>query len=86
VSAKLLDAVFGNEAIKNKRNTDAVETGPNQLTAARVVQHEPARTLPLAEVRTRAPAPGRHQAEALARKEGEARLAQLRPRARQTAR
>lgn len=78
VSAKLLDAVFGNDAIKNKRNTDAVETGPNQLTSARVVQHEPARTLPLAEVRDQV----RQrlvatQAEALARKDGEARLAQL---------
>ena len=78
VSAKLLDAVFGNDAIKNKRNTDAVETGPNQMTAARVVQHQPARTLPLAEVRDavrqRLVAT---QAEALARKDGEARLAQL---------
>ncbi len=78
VSAKLLDAVFGNDAVKNKRNTDAVETGPNQLTSARVVQHQPARTLPLAEVRDRV----RQrlvatQAEAMARKDGEARLAQL---------
>ena len=77
-SAKLLEAVFGNDAIKNKRNTDAVETGPNQLAAARVAQHQPARTLPLAEVRD-----GVRQrlvvsqAEALARKDGEARLAQL---------
>jgi peptidyl-prolyl cis-trans isomerase D len=77
-SAKLLDAVFGNDAIKNKRNTDAVETGPNQLASARVSQYQPARTLPLAEVRD---AVRQHlvssQAEALARKEGEARLAQL---------
>jgi hypothetical protein len=27
-SEKLLGAVFGNEAVKNKRNTDAVEVGP----------------------------------------------------------
>jgi peptidyl-prolyl cis-trans isomerase D len=78
VSAKLLDAVFGNEAVKNKRNTDAVETGPNQLTAARVVQYQPARTLPLADVRDavrqRLVA---SQAEALAKKDGEARLAQV---------
>lgn len=78
VSAKLLEAVFGNDAIKNKRNTDAIETGPNQLTAARIVQHQPARTLPLAEVRDavrqRLVA---SQAEALAKKDGEARLAQL---------
>jgi peptidyl-prolyl cis-trans isomerase D len=77
-SAKLLDALFGADAIKNKRNTDAVEVGPNQLASARIVQHQPARTLPLAEVREavrqRLVAT---QAEALARKEGEARLAQL---------
>jgi peptidyl-prolyl cis-trans isomerase D len=77
-SAKLLEAVFGNDAIKNKRNTDAVEVGPNQLASARIVQHQPARTLPLTDVRDavrqRLVA---SQAEALARKEGEARLAQL---------
>ena len=77
-SVKLLEAVFGNDAVKNKRNTDAVETGPNQLASARVAQYQPARTLPLTEVRDAV----RQrlvisQAEALARKEGEARLAQL---------
>lgn len=77
-STKLLEAVFGNDAVKNKRNTDALETAPNQLTAARVTQYQPARTLPLAEVRDAV----RQrlvltQAEAQARKEGEARLAQL---------
>ncbi len=78
VSAKLLDAVFGNDAIQNKRNTDAVETGPNQLTSARVLQHQPARTLPLAEVRDQVRQRlVASQAEALARKDGEARLAQL---------
>lgn len=77
-SAKFLEAVFGNDAIKNKRNTDAVEVGPNQLASAHVLQYQPARTLPLAEVREavlqRLVA---SQAEALARQDGEARLAQL---------
>lgn len=77
-SAKLLEAVFGNDPLKNKRNTDAVEVGANQLAAARVLQHQPARTLPLVEVkdvvRQRLVI---SQAEALARKDGEARLAQL---------
>ncbi len=76
-SAKLLDAVFGNDAVNKKRNTDAVEIGPNHLTAARVVQHVPARALPLAEVletvRLRLSA---EQAAALARQEGQARLAE----------
>jgi peptidyl-prolyl cis-trans isomerase D len=52
-SPKLLEAVFTNEAIANKRNTDAVETAPNQLVSARIVKHSPARTLPLAEVKDR---------------------------------
>ena len=77
-SAKLLEAIFGNDAIKNKRNTEAVEVGPNQLASARISQYQAARTLPLTEVRDavrqRLVA---SQAEAMARKEGEARLAQL---------
>ena len=77
-SVKLLETVFGNDAIKNKRNTEAVEVGTNQLASARIVGHQPARVLPLAEVRDavrqRLVAT---QAEALAKKEGEARLAQL---------
>jgi peptidyl-prolyl cis-trans isomerase D len=77
-SAKLLEAVFGNDALRNKRNTDAVETGASQLAAARVVEHLPARTLPLAEVkdqvRERLVA---EQAAVQARKEGQALLAQL---------
>jgi len=77
-SAKLLEAVFGNDAVNNKRNTDAIEVGPSQLAAARIVEHLPARTLPLAEVRdqVRERLVG-EQAAALARKEGQALLAQL---------
>jgi peptidyl-prolyl cis-trans isomerase D len=78
-SAKLLAGVFSTDSIRNKRNTDAVEFGPNQLAAARVLQHEPSRLKPLAEVRELA----RErviatQAAALARKDGEARLAAVR--------
>ena len=77
-SAKLLEIVFGNDAIKNKRNTEAVEVGANQLASARIVQHQPARVLPLAEVREAVrQRQVATQAEALARTEGEARLAQL---------
>jgi peptidyl-prolyl cis-trans isomerase D len=77
-SAKLLEAVFGNDAVRNKRNTDAVEVAPNQLAAARIVEYMPARTLPLAEVKeqVRERLVGQ-QAAALARKEGQALLAQL---------
>ncbi|MFN7395191.1 MAG: peptidyl-prolyl cis-trans isomerase, partial [bacterium] len=78
-SQKLLDAVFSNDAVKNKRNTDAVEVGPNQLVAARVVKHEPARALALAEVRDRVrERVVAAQAAAMARTEAAARLAALR--------
>ncbi len=75
-SPKLLNALFGPDAIEKKRNTEAVETAPNQLVAARVVQHTPARTKPLAEVReaVRARLVAERAAE-LARKEGAAKLA-----------
>lgn len=78
-SAKLLSSVFSTDALRDKRNTDAVEVGPNQLAAARVVQHQPARVLPLADVRdgVRERVIG-EQAAALARKEGEARLQAVR--------
>jgi len=78
-SAKLLDAVFGNDNVRNKRNnTDAIEVGPNQLAAAHVTQYQPTRTLPLSEVRDRV----RERVIAtrageLARTEGEAKLAQV---------
>jgi peptidyl-prolyl cis-trans isomerase D len=48
---KFLAAVFSADAVEKKRNTEAVETAPNQLVAARITEHTPARTLPLADVR-----------------------------------
>ena len=77
-SAKILEAVFGNDAVKNKRNTSAIEVGPNQLAAARIVNHQPARILPLAEVREAVRLRvQQQQAQALAQKEGEALAARL---------
>lgn len=77
-SPKLLEAIFANDAVKNKRNTDAVEVGPNQLASAHVLQYQPARTLPLTEVRDAVrQRTAAAQAEAAARKDGEARLAQV---------
>ncbi|MCW7541606.1 peptidylprolyl isomerase [Aquabacterium sp. A7-Y] len=73
---KLLAAVFNDESLRSKRNTDAVEIGPNQVAAARVIEHVPARVRPFeevkAQVRERVVA---RQAAELARKEGEAKLA-----------
>lgn len=74
-SKKLLDALFNNETVRNKRNTEAVETASNTLVSARVVNHSPAAIPPLAEVKDKVRQKVVEvQAAALAKKEGEARL------------
>jgi len=50
-SPKRLAAVFSADSLEKKRNTEAIETAANQLTAARITEYTPARTKPLAEVR-----------------------------------
>ncbi|TXH87106.1 MAG: peptidyl-prolyl cis-trans isomerase [Rhodoferax sp.] len=74
---KLLEALFASDSIASKRNTEAVEVGTNQLVSARIVQHNPARVLALAEVKdqVRERLTAARAAE-LARKEGETKLAQ----------
>lgn len=73
---KVLSALFASDAVEKKRNTEAMEVGPNQLLAARVDAFTPAKTLPLKEVRERVvQAWLREEGAAQARKEGEAQLA-----------
>ncbi len=74
---KLLAAVFSQDSIEKKRNTEAVELAPNVLAAARIISYNPARTLPLEEVKARV----REQVVAQqsterARSEGAAKLAE----------
>jgi peptidyl-prolyl cis-trans isomerase D len=47
---KFLTALFGTDAVKNKRNTEAVEVSPSVLISGRVVEFKPASKRPLAEV------------------------------------
>lgn len=77
-SEKLLQAVFSNDALTNKRNTDAVEVGSNRLVSARVLGYSPARTRPLEEVQeqVRERVLSRESAR-LAREAGERRLAEV---------
>ncbi len=51
-NGRFMQALFGTDALELKRNTEALEIGPSQLVSGRVVQHRPARTLPLADVRS----------------------------------
>jgi len=50
-NSKFLAAIFGQDAIEKKRNTEAIETAPNQLAAGRIIQYTPARVMPLADIR-----------------------------------
>jgi peptidyl-prolyl cis-trans isomerase D len=78
-SPKFLDALFGADALRNKRNTEAIEIGANQLASARIVQYSPAHQRPFAEVKAAVREKvAAEQAAALARKDGETRLAELR--------
>ncbi|QDZ27787.1 SurA N-terminal domain-containing protein [Noviherbaspirillum sp. UKPF54] len=47
---KFLKALFSDDAIKNKRNTEAVEVAPNTLIAGRVVDYKPVTKRAFAEV------------------------------------
>jgi peptidyl-prolyl cis-trans isomerase D len=78
-SPKFLEALFSADAIRNKRNTEAVEFGPSRMVSGRVLKHEAAHKLPLAEVRARVREQViAEQAAALARKAGMERLQTLR--------
>ncbi|MGO4302151.1 SurA N-terminal domain-containing protein [Cupriavidus sp. RAF12] len=75
---KLLKALFSDDAIKNKRNTEAVQVGPTTLVAARIADYRPAtpRKFEDVEAQVRRAYVARQAAE-LARKDGEARLEAL---------
>lgn len=76
---KLLAALFSQDSIKNKRNTDAVEVAPGTLVAARVVEHQPASQRSFDDVKKNiADRLLRQQTVELAQKDGEAKLEQLR--------
>ncbi len=49
-NAKFLKALFADDVIKNKRNTEAVEVAPGTLVAGRIVEYHPVAKRPFAEV------------------------------------
>lgn len=80
-NAKFLAALFADEAVRNKHNTEAVEVAPNTLVAGRVVSYQPKARRPLEEVKAQVrELVLQQEAMALAKKAGEARLAELQTR------
>ncbi len=77
-NAKLAGALFSDDAVKNKRNTEAVEVAPGTLVAARVVEHKPAALQDFAAVRASIEKYLIHEeALKLAIKDGEDKLVRL---------
>jgi peptidyl-prolyl cis-trans isomerase D len=76
---KLMAAIFSEDSLKNRRNTEAVEIAPNTLVAARIVDHKPATLQPFDDVKGSIETLlKRQEAQVMARKDGETRLAALR--------
>ena len=48
---KLLQALFSEDAVQKRRNTEAIEVAPNTLVSARIVQHRPAAVRAFEEVK-----------------------------------
>jgi len=48
---KLLQAIFSDDVLNNKRNTEAVEVAPGAIIVARVVEHKPSSVRPFEQVK-----------------------------------
>ena len=75
---RVLERLFSDDALKAKRNTEAVEVAPGVMVSARVLEYKPQATKPFEQVEAEIKASlTRKEAAALARKEGEAKLKAL---------
>lgn len=75
---KFLNALFSDDAVRNKHNTEAVEVGPSTLIAGHVLEYQPKSRKPFDQVKDEVRAAVLKQEEMkLATKAGEARLAEL---------
>ncbi len=75
---RLLQAIFSEDVLKNKRNSEAIEVAPGVLLAARVLEHKPAAIQPYDQVSGALTKKlTLQQAGQLAAQEGRARLGAL---------
>jgi len=77
-NAKFLTALFTDDAIKGKHNTEAVQVAPSTLIAGHIVEYKPVTKRSFEEVKNQVrDLVTQEQALALAKKAGEAKLAAL---------
>lgn len=78
-SPKLLQAIFSDDVLKNKRNSEVVEVAPNTLVSARLLEYKPASVQPLSAASNAIEKLlAQQKTRSLAQQQGEAILAQLR--------
>lgn len=78
VNPKILQAVFSDDVVKGKHNTEAIEVAPQVLVAARIVKHYPASLTSFDKVKQVITAEVTNEkAQKLAKAAGEAELAKL---------
>ncbi|MEQ1668990.1 MAG: hypothetical protein ABL868_11105, partial [Sulfuriferula sp.] len=78
-SPKMLTALFADDVLKNKRNSEAIEVAPNTLISARLLNYQPAAVQALAVVSDKISALlMQQQIRVLVKNQGESLLAQLR--------
>lgn len=76
---RVVEAIFAEDSLKNRRNTQAIEVATNTLVSARVLDHRPASVQPLDKVTPEVrQLLERREAIRLAREAGEQKLAALR--------
>ncbi|NOT17463.1 MAG: peptidylprolyl isomerase [Sulfuriferula sp.] len=76
---KMLTALFSDDVLKNKRNSEAIEVSPNTLVSARLLAYQPATVQPLVTVNAKIlQLLMQQQARVLVQQKGDDLLAQLR--------
>ena len=77
-NAKFLNALFADEAVRSKHNTEAVEVAPNTLIAGRVLEFKPKSRRPFEEVKAQVrELVLQQESMAMAKQAGEAWLADV---------
>ena len=77
-NVKFLNALFSDESLKKKRNTEAVEVAPATLIAGHIVEYKPASKRPFEDVKASIVAKVTQiETAAMVKKEGEAKLQAL---------
>ena len=79
INPRVVEALFSEDSLKSRKNTQAIEVGTNTMVSARIVDYKPAAVKPLEEVKGQVrQLVEQREALRLAKEAGEAKVAELR--------